>query len=278
MLDQGYYPDGIYTAPSDAALENDIKLAMAAGFTGARLHEKIFEERYLYHADKHGYIVWGEYPDWGCDYENPASVYYILPEWTEEIKRDFNHPCIIGWCPHNEIWQMQIPKNERDRMKYDEGILLLYETTKMLDPTRPCIDTSGGFHVKTDVYCVHDYEQIPTVFKERYDKFMTEGSLFDKYDGIQTYGKEACFLSEYGGIGWMGDGYGKNPDNEKEFIERFRGLTDALLDNSSMMGLCYTQLTDVEQEKNGLYTYDRKPKFNISGFYDILSRKAAAEE
>ena len=104
VLDQGFYPDGIYTAPADEALKGDIELSMKMGFNGARLHEKVFEERFLYHADKLGYIVWGEYPDWGLDVSNPENIYSVVPEWIEEVKRDFNHPSIIGWCPHNETW------------------------------------------------------------------------------------------------------------------------------------------------------------------------------
>ena len=281
VLDQGFYPDGIYTAPSDEALENDIKLSMAVGFNGARLHEKIFEGRFLYHADRHGYIVWGEYPDWGMDHTNPASVYSILPEWTEEIKRDFNHPAIIGWCPHNETWAPNCPKAERNKTQYDDAILLLYEMTKKLDPTRPCIDTSGGYHVKTDVYCVHDYEQNPAVFKPRYDKLASDGELYDPFPDKESYNGEACFVSEYGGAsmstenGW---GYGATPLSEEEFIARFKGLTEALLNNPSMIGLCYTQLTDIEQEQNGLYTYDRKPKFDTEALRKIMSAKAAIEE
>ena len=276
VLDQGFYPDGIYTAPSDEALENDIKLSLAVGFNGARLHEKIFEERFLYHADRLGYIVWGEFPNWGLDSSYADSVYGILPEWTEEIRRDFNHPAIVGWCPYNETWDTD------GRKQFDDALDIVYRATKALDPTRPCIDTSGNYHVATDIFCVHDYEQDPEIFKEHYDKLMTEGTLFDKHAHRQTYKGEATFVSEYGGIQWSQDesgwGYGTGPKTEEEFLTRFKGLTDALLDNSEMFGLCYTQLTDVEQEQNGLYTYQRKPKFDPAFFHGVLSRKAAIED
>ena len=106
ILDQGFYPDGIYTAPSDAALEQDIDMCMALGFNGARLHEKVFEERFLYHCDRKGYLVWGEYPNWGLNHADPVAIYSILPEWLEELERDRNHPAIIGWCPFNETWDV----------------------------------------------------------------------------------------------------------------------------------------------------------------------------
>ncbi len=276
VLDQGFYPDGIYTAPTDEALKKDIELSMALGFNGARPHEKIFEERYFYHADKMGYLVWGEYPDWGLDDTYADNIYAILPEWTEEILRDLNHPSIIGWCPHNETW------TKKGRKQFDPGIVLLYQMTKALDPTRPCIDTSGGMHVKTDIFCVHDYEQDPAVFQENYDRLMTEGVLHDRFSKKQTYRGEATFVSEYGGIAWDlsggGWGYGKGPQTLEEFYARYQGLTDALLDNREMLGLCYTQLTDVEQEQNGLYTYDRRPKFDVERLRRIMERKAAIED
>ncbi|MDD6703337.1 MAG: glycoside hydrolase family 2 TIM barrel-domain containing protein [Clostridiaceae bacterium] len=278
VLDQGFYPDGIYTAPTEEAMIKDIQISLDVGFNGARLHEKIFEPRFLYHCDKMGYIVWGEYPNWGMDSSNPNILFSILPEWIEEIERDFNHPSIIGWCPFNETWDYD------GRKQHDETLAVIYNTTKALDRTRPCIDTSGNFHVITDIFDVHDYEQDPKVFKEHYDKLMTEGELFDNHKKRQKYTGGPTFVSEYGGIRWSVNegeqnawGYGDAPKNKYEFIERYKGLTDALLDNDQMFGFCYTQLYDVEQEQNGLYTYSRKPKFETSIFRAINSRKAKIE-
>lgn len=278
VLDQGFYPDGIYTAPSDQELCADIKRSQALGFNGARLHEKVFEERFLYHCDKLGYIVWGEYPNWGLDHSYADSIYAILPEWLEEIDRDFNHPSIIGWCPLNETW------DQNGRKQYDDMLALVYKATKAADPTRPCIDTSGNYHVVTDIYDLHDYEQNPDVFASHYEP-LGNSNVFDFFSAFkdrQRYdGKMPFFVSEYGGIGWSvneGWSYGNAPKSAEEFIERFKGLTDALLDNENMFGFCYTQLTDVEQEQNGLYTYDRKPKFDTEIFKAILSRKAAIED
>jgi len=276
VLDQGFYPDGIYTAPTDKDLLKDIELSMAVGFNGARLHQKIFEERFLYYCDKKGYIVWGEFPDWGLDHTYADNIYGMLPEWIEEVNRDFNHPAIIGWCPHNETW------DQKGRKQYDDGLALIYKTTKAIDTTRPCIDTSGNFHVITDIFDVHDYEQNPEIFKKNYDRLMSEGVLVDRFDKIQHYNGEPTFVSEYGGIHWSSDpnswGYGNSPKSPEEYIERFKGLTDALLDNDQMFGLCYTQLTDVEQEQNGIYTYHREPKFSQKLYYDIMSRKAKIED
>ena len=281
VLDQGFYPDGIYTAPSDEALIRNIRLSMEAGFNGARLHEKVFEPRFLYHCDQMGYMVWGEMANWGLDLSSYRGYEGFIPEWMEVLQRDFNHPAIIGWCPFNETW-------DTGRRKQVDGILALtYQVTKACDPTRPCIDTSGNFHVITDIYDVHDYEQDVDKFREHYEKFKNgTGAFRDEHGDRQHYTKGLpMFVSEYGGIKWAPEakennawGYGEGPKSEEEFLERYQGLTDVLLDNPKMFGFCYTQLTDVEQEVNGIYYYNREPKFDTKKLYKINSRKAAIEK
>jgi len=279
VLDQGFYPDGIYTAPSDAELLADVERSLAMGFNGARLHEKVFEERFLYHCDRLGYIVWGEYPNWGLDHSYADSIYGMLPEWLEEIERDRNHPAIVGWCPFNETW------DQKGRKQFDDLLALVYRATKAADPTRPCIDTSGNFHVATDIYDLHDYTQDVAEFTAHYEPLggSNEFTFRSAYNDRQQYdGKKPFFVSEYGGIRWTenadGWGYGKGPQTEAEFLTRLEGLTDALLSNPLMFGYCYTQLTDVEQEQNGLYTYDRVPKFPAEVIHRIFSKKAAIED
>ncbi len=278
VLDQGFYPDGIYTAPTEEALIKDIEISMAVGFNGARLHQKVFEPRFLYHCDRLGYIVWGEFGNWGVDYSSCRSLEIMLPQWLECVGRDFNHPAIVGWCPFNETWDYE------GRRQDNELLRNMYLATKNVDETRPCIDTSGNFHVETDIFDVHDYEQNVEIFKSNYDKLMTEGVLYDKFEDRQKYKGGITFVSEYGGIQWSlnpGErdwGYGIAPKTEEEFIARYKGLTDALLDNNRMFGFCYTQLYDIEQEQNGLYFYDRTPKFDTEIFRAINSRKAAIED
>ena len=281
VLDQGFYPDGIYTAPSDEALHGDVLLSKACGFNGARLHQKVFEERFLYHCDKEGYIVWGEYPNWGADHTRPETIYTILPEWLDELNRDYNHPSIIGWCPFNETWNID------GKEQFDPLLSLIYRATKTVDPTRPCIDTSGNFHVETDIFDVHDYEQEPAVLKETQRLLEEEDILRNHCDNRQTYTPGMpVFVSEYGGIKWSpilentgtSWGYGNSPKTEEEYKARYKGLTDALLDNPKVMGFCYTQLTDIEQEQNGCYYYNRTPKFDPAFYYEVNTRKAAIEE
>ncbi len=271
VLDQGFYPDGIYTAPDDEALKNDIIYSMQLGFNGARFHEKIFEPRSLYWADKLGYMTWAEYPDWVLDISRPENIYSMLPEWIERVERDFSHPSVVGWCPFNETWDRE------GRKQYDGFILTLYEVTKALDPSRPVIDTSGNYHLKTDIYDIHDYEYDEEKYKERYAK-----GPYNNYENRQKYNGEPYFVSEYGGIGWsLSDnawGYGRNVQSEEEFIKRYKGLTETLLSAPYMLGFCYTQLTDVEQEQNGLMSYDRRFKFDPELIRAINSQKAAIEE
>lgn len=281
VLDQGFYPDGIYTAPTEEDLVKDIKLSLDAGFNGARLHQKVFEPRFLYHCDRMGYIVWGEHGNWGLNYHDGQAVEIFLNEWAEEIERDFNHPSIIGWCPFNETWGY-IESRARNTL-----LSTIYKYTKAVDITRPVIDTSGNYHVVTDIYDVHDYEQNPEIFKAHYDVFANGGALHDQVlvnhpSDYQKYSGEPVFISEYGGIQWntngnTGWGYGTAPKTPEEFIERYRGLTNAILDNPKFFGFCYTQLYDIEQEINGLYTYERIPKFDVSIFKKINSKKAAIE-
>ncbi len=286
VLDQGYYPEGIITAPSEEALIKDIECSLAAGFNGARLHQKVFEPLFLYHADRMGYMVWGEYGSWGVATANIANLATFLPDWLSSVRRDFNHPAIIGWCPFNETWDSHNPNFCRQD---DRLIRIVYEQTKLVDPSRPCIDTSGNFHVVTDIFDIHDYEQNPAIFKENYDKLITENYLHDRHSARQTWKGEPIFFSEYGGIGinlsdtdvnrttaWS---YGKSAHSYEEFYDRYKGLTDAILDNPMMIGFCYTQLTDVEQELNGLFTYEgRKPKFDMKIISRINKKKAAIEE
>ncbi len=284
VLDQGFYPDGVYTAPTDEALAEDIRMGKAMGFNGARLHMKVFEPRFLYHCDRLGYLVWGEYPGWGLA-TGDAEISFVgmVPEWLDVIKRDYNHPSIIGWCPLNETG-------------HDVSVELvkhLYAMTKAYDPQRLFIGVSGFHHVEGtyDMLDCHDYCDDPKEFHKRYaplDKGEEVEYVHETLYGKPVYEKSSklCFLSEYGGAAWHTDetkrqkdwGYGKQPKTEEEFIERYKLLTDALLDNRGISAFCYTQLYDIEFESNGLYTYDRKAKFDPDIIKEITARKAAIED
>ena len=276
VLDQGFYPEGVYTAPTEEDMIRDITISQEAGFNGARLHQKTFEPRFLYHCDRLGYLVWDEYGNWGADTSDFRIMEQYIPEWLEEIERDFNHPSIVGWCPFNETWDYM------GRRQNDAVLRDIYRITKAADPTRPCIDTSGVYHVETDIFDVHDYDQDPQSFRRALDLLAREGTMDGRYTDRQPYLGQPVFVSEYGGIQWPPDtkdgwGYGNAPTTEKDFLDRYRKLAEAILDNPKIMGFCYTQLYDIEQEQNGLYYYDRTPKFDMTVIKAFNSKKAAIE-
>jgi beta-galactosidase/beta-glucuronidase len=266
VLDQGFYPDGIWTAPSDADLRRDIALSMKAGFNGARLHQKVFEERFHYWADRMGYLTWGEMASWGSDPNDLASARLFLSEWQEIVVRDRNHPSIIAWTPLNETGDARQPQQHR-RFHRD-----LYALCKDLDPTRPVNDASGYIHARTDLWTVHNYEQDPVKLAGHLapgpDKAVWRDPRFREVD----YEGQPYLVDEFGGIKWIPParrayadnswGYGDAPQTLEEFYTRLEGQVDAILRQGHVRGYCYTQLTDVEQEQNGIYNYDRTAKFD----------------
>ena len=218
------------------------------------------------------------------DYNDAAAQGNFICEWTEIVQRDFNSPALIGWCPFNETWGYY------ERTSDSRLLESVYRITKLYDTTRPCIDTSGNYHIDgKEIHDVHDYEQDTVKFAEYY-AHIEEGIINDqvgrKEPQSQPYCGEPVFVSEYGGIKWApgtesGWGYGNAPKTLEEFVERYCTLTDILISNPNIMGLCYTQLTDVEQEQNGLYFYDRTPKFDeatVAKMRAAMTKKAAIEE
>ncbi|MEX0886768.1 MAG: sugar-binding domain-containing protein [Phycisphaeraceae bacterium] len=292
VLDQGYWPDTIMTGPSDDALKRDIELGIEAGFNGARLHQKVFEERFLYWADRLGYLVWGEFGDWGCNRGEPAgdnqqpSASYVT-QWLEAVERDYSHPSIVGWCPLNETRQ-----RIGDRITVlDDVTRAMFLATKAYDLTRPVLDASGYSHrvPESDVYDSHDYQQDPAAFAERHAG-LAAGRPFVNGEGERgawsiPYRGQPYFVSEFGGTWWgePGDpdeaswGYGQRPTDIEAFYARFEALCGVLLDDENMFGYCYTQLTDVFQEQNGIYDFERGAKFDVARLRAVQQRAAAIE-
>ncbi len=308
VLDQGYYPEGILTAPTDEELVGDIELSLAAGFNGARLHQKVFEERFLYHADRLGYLVWGEFSDWGLGGGDPCPGWHrndreeivraghavgaelppaYITQWLEALQRDFNHPSIVGWCPLNESSQRIAPERIT---AHDDVMRGMFLATKLYDATRPVLDVSGYSHriAEADIYDSHDYTQNPALFALRHGAMTASEAWANDSEAIESvpYNGQPYFVSEFGGIRWAphvkadGEswGYGDGPKTLEEFYERFEGLCRVLLDHPRMFGYCYTQLTDVFQEQNGLFYFDRSAKFDLCRLRAIQHRVAAIEK
>ena len=287
VLDQGYYPNGVYTPENDAERLIDINNAIALGFNGSRLHQKVFEPRYLYLCDKLGYMVWGEFASWGIKYDNLDALGTFISEWTAVIERDFNHPCIITWCPLNETWRDLQDDRKTRSVRFIDSV---YQVTKALDKTRPCVDVSGGYHGHaTDLYDFHCYESYENI-KTYLDNLSQKGELFvpllyDKDEKELFYVKgQPVNVSEFGGIQFAKDkklsnvksvnegavesteswGYGDGATDENSFVERYKNLVELIKSYKEISGFCYTQLYDVEQEENGFFTYDRKCKLSKS--------------
>lgn len=274
VLDQGFYPDGIWTAPTDEALKKDIELSQAAGFNGARLHQKSFEERFYYWADKLGYLTWSESASWGLDENDNLAARNFIGEWTELVERDRNHPSIVTWTPFNETW------NSNNSGVYNRFIEDVYRITKAIDGTRPVNDASGDGHVMTDIWSVHNYERDgkklarQLTFHEGKEPYRNQNKDFlAKYDG-QPY-----MLDEFGGLPWIKEedrknswGYGGNINDMEDFYRLLEAQIDGIKSCPNVTGFCYTQLTDVEQEKNGIYYYDRMPKFDLKRIKSIFER------
>ncbi|TMF94077.1 MAG: glycoside hydrolase family 2, partial [Chloroflexi bacterium] len=259
VLDQGYFPGGLLTAASDEDLRRDIDLAKAMGFNGARKHQKAEDPRWLYWADVLGFLVWSEMPSF---YEfTPEAGRRLAAEWTEIVQRDRGHPSIVTWVVANESFGLdQVGAEERSRYTSN-----LYRLTHELDGTRPVVSNDGWEHSRSDLCTLHDYSP-PADMQRRYrtlESALAGGaSGHPAYDAGHAYFGEPVIVSEFGGLrvaGSGGWGWLEVADGA-EFLQAYHGLVDALMEPGPVEGFCYTQLTDVEQEQNGLLTADRRPK------------------
>ena len=275
ILDQGYWPDTMITPPSDEAIREDLEWTLKFGFNGARKHQKVEDPRYYYWADKMGVLVWGEVPS-AFAYTD-ETVEYLTDTLKEFIRRDFNHPCIIAWVPLNESWGVpQIVSNARQR----NTASMLYYMTKACDGTRLCSGNDGWEQAHTDICGLHDYNSSEDMLRKHFaDREFIEKQTCDGRrayaDGFSCTGKEAFMVTEYGGIafdniGIQGElggmetwGYHGKESNEESFFKRYEACTEAILQIPFCQGYCYTQLTDIMQEINGLLTPDRKPKVDV---------------
>lgn len=270
VLDQGYWPESLMTAPSDEAFRTDIELAKKMGFNGCRKHQKAEDPRFLYWADRLGYLVWGEMAA-ACVY-NEAAVARTTREWMEIVERDYNHPSICVWVPLNESWG--VPDIARDPQQQAHSMAMYY-LLKSLDTTRLVVSNDGWEMTHTDICAIHNYTHGATHETEKYAHFCRavgekEDILRDVPAGRPAYARgyvhrgEPILITECGGIafdtsrpgGW---GY-TTAASPEDYLEQYRRVISAILESPTVYGFCYTQLTDVEQEVNGLLNADRSPK------------------
>jgi beta-galactosidase/beta-glucuronidase len=278
ILDQGYWMDSTITPPTDEAIQYDIKMTLDMGFNGARKHQKLEDPRFLYWADKMGMMVSSEMANAYLYDEDYAARF--TREWIEAMERDMNHPSIVMWIPINESWGVSDVSDPRQTAH----LKALYHLTKSLDPTRPVIDNDGWEHTDTtDLFGIHDYAAHGERLVEKY-KVLSDSKFDFPGNGRAAtapgfkYNGSPIFLSEFGGIAypmpgspvpaaaWGYAGVEKTPELA---LARLRSLYEGIRKIPQFMGICYTQLTDVEQEINGLLTYDRKPKFDVKKLAEI---------
>lgn len=267
ILDQGYWRDSHLTPPSEAALVEDIDKLMVLGYNGVRKHMKVEDERFLLWADRKGFLVWSEFP---ATYAyNDQAVENFTEEWLQVVKQNYSHPSIITWTPFNESWGVPNIMRDKKQQDFTRGI---YYLTKAIDPMRPVICNDGWEHTVSDIITLHDYEERGEVFTARYqgqkDALLSNEIQHnnDKYafaEGYRYCG-QPVLISEYGGIAFNNDdsgwGYGNKVSTEKAFLERFDSITTAVKGLDYCCGFCYTQVTDVQQEINGLMDIDRNYK------------------
>lgn len=284
VLGQNYWPESHLAGPSGDAIRREVEWIKELGFNGVRIHQKVEDPRFLYWCDRLGVMVWGEMAN-AYVFSNTA-IERLTREWLEVVRRDQSHPCIVTWVPINESWG--VPNLERDPAQR-HYVRALYHLTKALDPTRPVIGNDGWEHIASDVWGIHDYALNGADLRERYGSFealeRTIREVRPHYRAIAFADAhragEPIMLTEFGGISYRPSagrqwyGYGM-VESAEAYLAKYDELVSAILDSPAIAGFCYTQLTDTEQERNGLLTEDRVPKLDPAAVREINCRPSKA--
>lgn len=278
ILDQGYWPTSHLTPPDDEAFERDLDLILAAGYNGLRKHQKTEDRRFLHLCDKKGLLVWSEC---AATYAfNEEAMALFTREWQELLEQNYNHPSVIVWTPFNESWGIDQVMVNRAQQRFTEAI---YALTKAYDPMRPVVANDGWEHTVSDILTLHDYEESGEVFARRYQDLtalLDNQAPFNLFKYAMAkgyhYKGQPVVISEYGGIAFTdkeGWGYGRQVNSEEAFLERFDRITAAIQNHPGIVGFCYTQVSDVQQEVNGLFTPERQPKVGLDSLRKINERR-----
>lgn len=268
VLDQGYWEESLLTAPSDEAFIKDIELTKAMGFNGVRKHQKVEDPRYLYHADRLGLLVWGELGSAYLYSREYAGRMYT--EWIEAVKRDYNHPCIVAWTPLNESWGVQEIKADKYQQAHCNALMYMI---KSVDTSRVVIDNDGWEHTCGDLLTIHDYTASGKVLKKHFESLEAVLSLCPGRRSLfadgWSYQGQPVLLTEFGGVRYVPGTEVKHSwgycdaSSAEEFADKYAEIMKAVHESPVIQGYCYTQLTDVEAEENGLLTYQRGLKMPL---------------
>ena len=278
ILDQGYWQDSHLTPPDDEAFEKDLDLILKAGYNGLRKHQKTEDRRFLHLCDKKGVLVWSEM---AATYAfNDQAMNTFTNEWMEVVRQNYNHPSVITWTPFNESWGVGDVLTNAKQQRFTQAIYFL---TKAFDPMRPVIVNDGWEHTVSDILTLHDYEESGKAFAKRYADLpglLANQAPYNLHRYAMAHGFEyrgqPVIISEYGGIAFKdehGWGYGNQVADEEAFIKRFDEITAAIQNHPDIVGFCYTQVSDVQQEINGLVTEDRRPKVDFDRLSEINRRR-----
>lgn len=293
LLDQGYWEDGLVTAPSDEDYREDIRKSKEMGFNGCRKHEKVEDPRFLYWADKMGFLVWEAMASfWSY---TPQAAASFAKEWMDVIQRDYNHPCIVVWGMLNESWGVPKILSNRQQQHFALG---LYYLARGLDSTRLVISNDGWEMTRTDICAIHSYKhgekddiKQHQVFAESLKQVDTLHLIMEKMTFARgsAYLGQPVVLTECGGVAVKqepGSGaekaaageegekeWGYTSASSDEFLEEYERIVTSIYESELLSGFCYTQLTDVEQETNGLLTRDHRYKFDPEEIRKINQKK-----
>lgn len=279
VLIQGYFEEGIMTPKNISQLEEDILKAKELGFNGGRMHQKVEDDYFYYYADKLGFLVWCESPN--CAKYSKESEILQFNERNEIVAQQYNHPSIIAYTPLNESWGVNEIEHSKDQQNFCNSLFFF---VKSLDKTRIVISNDGWEHCYTDLVTFHDYT---TDSKSKHFVRFSKGLIDKKYllkhtftnhkifiDSFEWQIKKPFLLSEYGGMALIksenkGDwGYCVS-HNEEEYLNTYKKLQEVINSSKYLCGYCFTQLYDVEQEKNGILTYNRMYKIDANKIKEL---------
>ena len=277
-LEQGYYKEGIYTFKDNNQLSNEVKIIKDSGFNGLRMHQKVEDDRFYYLCDLLGLIVWSELPS-PYDFDEDTRE-NVIREWKEVLWQHYNHPSILVWTPINESWGVPGISHNKEQQDF---VVELYQLTKRFDKTRLVVSNDGWEHCVTDIVTLHNYMQDPEAFKAflidnvmdivENNKNIDKMNEFIPWADNYGYKGQPIMIDEFCGIGFNvtdtndGWGYGSQVKETEAFLDRYSKLIKAVESSKDIAGWCMTQITDVYQEINGLFTMDRKPKAPIKDIY-----------
>jgi hypothetical protein len=258
VLDQGFWPEGGHTAPTDEALRHDLELARAAGFNLVRKHLKLEDPRWLYWADRLGMLVWAEPPSTGRF--SPAAVDAFEQVTAGMVARDSSHPSIVIWGAYNEEWGLDwdVPGDPAKQ----EAVRRAYRLLRAADPTRPVVDNSGWAHVESDLVDWHYYDDNVASWAETVDRLVnTDDGSFPVQLGPNFVVRKEIATTGFDGTDrpQLNGEYGGGATS----VERgwhLRWQTQELRRHARNAGYIYTELYDIEHETVGVYTYDRRTK------------------